>query len=112
MFIVMMSIIMTFISATFPSSNMKATPSCASSLSYWNSYDSLTACLRSNPASDENKLAAIDSLRLAIENYAFVDIIKNPPNKKLAEPVDLEAGLNSVAGAKFASDADLHEVLN
>jgi hypothetical protein len=85
-------------------------PACAGTLAYWNTYDSLATCLRTNPVNEEKKSAAIASLRLATENYAFVDIVKNPPDQSFVSPVDLTANLDAVEATSFSSDADLQEV--
>jgi hypothetical protein len=86
------------------------TPACASSLRYWETYETLTTCLRSNPVNEDNKAAAISSLRLAIQNYAFVDIAKSPPDQSFVQPVDLSTALDKVAATTYSSDADLQEV--
>jgi hypothetical protein len=85
-------------------------PACASSLRYWETYETLTSCLRSNPVNEDNKAATISSLRLAIQNYAFSDIIKSPPDQSFVQPVDLTANLDLVAASTYSSDNDLQEV--
>lgn len=86
-------------------------PSCASQLQYWNSYKALSSCLRSSAVSNEKKLDAIHSLRLAVENYAFVDIAINPPDKNFAVPVNVRDGLDLVEKSSYKTDADLQQVL-